>query len=206
MSPTSTEDVELARLLDRIFDTYHYDFRHYAGVSLKRRVGAALAHFQCESIARLEARVLDEPQAFAELLGYFTVQVSDLFRDATYHRALREKVVPYLGTYPALKIWIAGCSTGEEAYSVAIMLAEEGLLERTLIYATDINPESLRVAEQGVYAVERFAQFSRSYLAAGGRGSLSDWYAAGAALKPTEAKSAVHCAFTGSGRFTPPLR
>jgi chemotaxis protein methyltransferase CheR len=178
MSALPTEDVELQGLLDGIFHTYHYDFRHYAGASLTRRVGAALAHFQCDSIKDLELVVLNEPRAFTELLGYFTVQVSDLFRDPSYFRAVRERVVPYLRTYPALKVWVAGCSTGEEAYSLAILFAEEGLLERTLIYATDINTVSLRIAEQGVYDVARFAHFSRSYLASGGSGSLSDWYTA----------------------------
>jgi chemotaxis protein methyltransferase CheR len=123
--------------------------------------------------------VLREPKLFTELLGYLTVQVSDMFRDPGYFKALRDKVVPYLRTYPSIKVWVAGCATGEEAYSLAIMLAEEGLLERTLIYATDINPDCLRAAEDGVYDVDRFARFSMNYLEAGGRASLSDYYSAG---------------------------
>src|SRR5262249_45875674 len=114
--------------------------------------------------------------AFTSLLGFLTVQVSDLFRDPAYFRAVRERVVPYLRTYPSLKVWIAGCATGEEAYSFAILLAEEGLLDRTLIYATDIHPESLRVAGQGIYDLERFARFSTNYQLGGGRASLSDYY------------------------------
>ena len=97
------------------------------------------------------------------------MQVSDLFRDPAYFRAIREQVVPYLRTYPSLKIWVAGCATGEEAYSFAILLAEEGLLERTLIYATDINPEACAPPRQGVYDVERFARFSENYSQAGGK-------------------------------------
>jgi len=141
-------------------------------------VRSALSHFGCETISRLQERVLREPKLFSDLLRFLTVQVSDLFRDPNYYRSLRERVVPYLRTYPSLKVWVAGCSTGEEAYSLAILLAEEGLLDRTLIYATDINPESLRAAEAGIYDVERFKQFSGNYLAAGGRASLSNYYTA----------------------------
>lgn len=171
-------DLELRLLLDAIFQTYHYDFRSYSSASLKRRISTALVHFRCDTISRLQERVLHEPSVFTELLRFLTVQVSDLFRDPSYFRAIREHVVPYLRTYPSLKVWVAGCSTGEEAYSLAILLAEEGLLDRTLIYATDINPESLRIAEEGVYDIERFALFSESYLLSGGRGSLSDYYTA----------------------------
>jgi chemotaxis protein methyltransferase CheR len=171
-------DIELGLLLDAIFQTYHYDFRGYAPASLKRRVRSALTHFSCENVSRLQERVLREPRLFSDLLRFLTVQVSDLFRDPSYYRSLREKVVPYLRTYPSLKVWVAGCATGEEAYSLAILLAEEGLLERTLIYATDINPESLRAAEAGIYDVERFKRFSENYLAAGGRASLSNYYTA----------------------------
>jgi len=165
-------NIELGLLLDAIFQTYHYDFRSYAPASLKRRVRSALSHFGCETISRLQERVLREPKLFSELLRFLTVQVSDLFRDPSYYRSLREKVVPYLRTYPSLKVWVAGCATGEEAYSLAILLAEEQLLDRTLIYATDINPESLRAAEAGIYQADRFKHFSENYLAAGGRLAL----------------------------------
>jgi chemotaxis protein methyltransferase CheR len=176
--PPSPEQVELGLLLDAIYRVYHYDFRSYSEASLRRRISAALARFHCETISRLQERVLREPQLFGELLRFLTVQVSDMFRDPIYFRALREHVVPYLTTYASIKIWVAGCSTGEEAYSIAILLHEENLLDRALIYATDINPESLRSAQEGVYETERFARFSENYLAAGGRASLSDYYAA----------------------------
>ena len=172
-------DFELRLLLDTIFHKYHYDFRSYAGASLKRRVLVALNRFGCGSISQLQDRVLRESKLFTDLLGYLTVQVSDMFRDPTYFKALREKIVPYLSTYPSIKVWVAGCATGEEAYSLAILLAEEGLLERTLIYATDINPDCLRTAEDGVYDLDRFARFSANYLEAGGRASLSDYYSTG---------------------------
>jgi chemotaxis protein methyltransferase CheR len=189
----STRDVELGLLLDAIYLTYHYDFRSYSEASVKRRVRAALVHFRCETISRLQERVLREPQLFAELLRFLTVQVSDMFRDPTYYLALREKVVPYLKTYASLKIWVAGCSLGEEAYSLAIVLHEEGLLERTLIYATDINPESLRTAEAGVYELDRFTRFSESYRLAGGRASLGDYYSAayGGAVLDRRLKKAI---------------
>jgi len=178
VTPTPFADVELAHFLDALFERYHYDFRRYAGASLKRRVASALVHFGEDELPTFERRVLEDPAAFAELLRFLTVQVSDLFRDPPYFRAVRERVVPVLATYPSLKIWVAGCATGEEAYSLAILLAEEGLLARTQIYATDIHPESLRTAAAGVYALERFARFSENYLQAGGRASLSDYYTA----------------------------
>ena len=171
-------DADLGTLLDTIFQRYHYDFRAYAPASLKRRVRSALTHFGYDSVTALEEHLSHDAQLFSELLRFLTVQVSDLFRDPSYYRSLREKVVPYLRTYPSLKVWVAGCATGEEAYSLAILLAEEGLLERTLIYATDINPQSLRAAEAGIYDVERFKRFSENYLAAGGKASLSDYYTA----------------------------
>ncbi len=174
----AADDIELGLLLDGIYRVYHYDFRSYSEASLKRRLQNALVHFKCETLSRLQERVLREPLMFSELLRFLTVQVSDMFRDPLYFRAIRESVIPYLQTYASLKIWVAGCATGEEAYSLAILLEEEGLLDRAIIYATDINPDSLRVAQEGVYETERFAQFSRNYLAAGGRASLSDYYAA----------------------------
>lgn len=174
----SNEDLELGLLLDAIFQKYHYDFRGYSEASLRRRLQAALAAFGVATLSGLQERVLHEPKAFSELLRFLTVQVSDLFRDASYFKSIREKVVPYLRTYPSLKIWVAGCSTGEEAYSLAILLHEEELLDRTMIYATDINPESLRIGEAGIYDADRFARSSESYLAAGGKASLSDYYTA----------------------------
>lgn len=177
-SPVDVDSRELDSLLEAVYRQYHYDFRSYAEASLKRRVVAAMAHFECPTLAALELKMRDDPRAFTELLGYLTVQVSDLFRDPDYFRAIRETIVPYLQTYASLKIWVAGCATGEEAYSLAILLLEEELLERTQIYATDISPESLRIAQEGVYAVDRFSKFSESYVAAGGKASLSDYYTA----------------------------
>lgn len=193
MKTRTSGDVELALLLDAIYHVYHHDFRSYSEASIRRRLNAALVHFKCETLSRLQERVLREPQMFAELLRFLTVQVTDMFRDPIYFRSLREHVVPYLKTYASLKIWVAGCATGEEAYSLAIVLAEEDLLERSLIYATDIHPESLRTAEEGVYDTERFTRFSENYRQAGGRGSLSDYYAAayGGALLDRRLRKAI---------------
>ncbi len=172
-------DIELPLLLEAIHLKYSYDFRHYAISSLKRRLAQALQHFGCRSLSALQERVLREPEVMHELLAHLTVQVSEMFRDPSFYLVLREKVVPYLRTYPSLKVWIPGCGMGEEVYSLAILLREEGLLERTLIYATDISPEALGKAEAGVYDLARIADFSRAYQQAGGRASLADYYTAG---------------------------
>ena len=172
-------DIELSLLLEAIHLKYSYDFRRYSTSSLKRRLVQALEHFDCRSLSALQERVLRESEVMHRLLAYLTVQVSEMFRDPSFYRALREKVMPYLRTYPSLKVWIPGCATGEEVYSLAILLREEGLLDRTLIYATDINPEALSNAEAGIYDLDRFADFSKAYREAGGRASLSDYYTAG---------------------------
>ena len=169
-------DQELKLLLEAIFFKYQHDFRHYAVASLRRRVSQAMDRFGCASVSQLQDRVLREPEVFSQMLQYLTVQVSEMFRDPAYFKVLRSEVIPVLKTYPSVKIWIAGCSRGEEVWSFAIMLAEEGLLERTLIYASDINPDALRAAETGLYGLDRIAQFSANYLGAGGTRSLSNYY------------------------------
>ena len=171
-------DIELRLLIDAIYLKYHYDFRSYAAASLKRRLATAPGHFGCQTLSQLQDKVLHEPAAFAALLSFLTIPVSEMFRDPSYFLALRDKVVPLLRTYPSLKMWVAGCSTGEEVYSLAILLREEGLLERTLIYATDINPQTLQKAAAGVYAADRVAGFTENHRKAGGRASLSDYYTA----------------------------
>ena len=171
-------DIEFRLLIDAIYHMYHYDFRSYAAASLRRRMRTAMARFECRSLSQLQDRVVHEPQVFAALLDYLTVQVSEMFRDPAYFRALREQVVPLLRTYPSLKVWVAGCSAGEEAYSLAILLREEGLLARTLIYATDINPQFLQKAAAGVYDIERIPGFTLNHRASGAPSSLSDYYTA----------------------------
>ncbi len=176
MNDVELFDLELKLLLEAIYHRYHYDFRQYAVSSLRRRVRQAMTRFGCANVAELQHRLLHEPALFDQAMQYFTVQVSEMFRDPDYFRALREHAVPVLRTYPSIKIWVAGCSTGEEVWSLAILLHEEGLLDRTILYATDINPDALSRAEAGVFDIARMAQFSGNYLKAGGVASLSDYY------------------------------
>ena len=180
MSGTGTRDfeIELQLLIEAINLKYHYDFRHYARASLKRRMLAAMTHFSCATLSQLQDRVLHDPTMFPRLLDFLTVPVSEMFRDPSYFRALRQHVVPVLRTYPSLKVWVAGCSTGEEVYSMAILLREEGLLSRTLIYGTDINPQVLQTAHAGIYDSSRMAGFTENHRHSGGRSSLSDYYTA----------------------------
>ncbi len=173
-----TVDLELQLLIDALYQKFHYDFRDYAAASLKRRLTVATTRFGCESLSQLQHKVLHEPGTFPVLLNYLTVPVSEMFRDPAYFRALRDTVMPLLRTYPSLKIWVAGCSTGEEVYSLAILLREEQLLERSLIYATDINPQTLQQAAAGVYGIDRIAGFTESHRKSGARSSLSDYYTA----------------------------
>ena len=171
-------DIEVRLLVQAIFLRYGHDFRDYAPASLRRRVLQAQQRMGLGSISALQERVLHDPDQFAQLLQYLTVPVSEMFRDPAYFLALRRHVVPVLRTYPSLKIWVAGCSTGEEVYSLAILLKEEQLLDRTTIYPTDINPDSLAKARAGVYELSRVRQFTENHRLAGGTGSLSDYYSA----------------------------
>ena len=171
-------DLEIELLLEAIYRKYSYEFRNYARASMRRRILGALAKLRIESVSVLQHQILRDASVFAAFLAELTVPVSELFRDPAYFLALRERVCPILATYPSLRIWVAGCSTGEEVYSLAILLDETQLLDRTLIYATDINPESLRIAEAGVYALDRMPGFTRNYQQAGGTRSLVDYYTA----------------------------
>jgi len=168
------DDIELDLIVEAIYRRWHYDFRCYAEASLRRRLAGAMRRFDCPTLSALQSRLLREPQVFTALLDDLTVQVSELFRDPPYFRALREEVLPHLRTYPSLKIWCAGCSRGEEAYSLAILLREEHLLERSMIYATDINPRALAAAEAGVYEADRMPGFIDNHRKSGGKGSLLD--------------------------------
>lgn len=172
------QDIELRLLIDAIFHKYHYDFRGYATASLKRRMGSAMSRFGCTTLSQLQDKLLHDPTIFPSLLDYLTVQVSEMFRDPSYFKALRDEVVPLLRTYPSLKVWVAGCSAGEEAYSLAILLREEGLLDRTLIYATDINTDALKRAEAGVYPLEQVPLYTQNHQRSGGLTSLSEHYTA----------------------------
>jgi chemotaxis protein methyltransferase CheR len=171
-------DVEFKLLIDAIYQMYHYDFRGYAPASLRRRLKAAMTRFECRTLSQLQDRIVHDRSVFPALLDFLTVQVSEMFRDPSYFRALREQVIPVLRTYPSLRIWVAGCSAGEEAYSLAILLDEEGLLSKSIIYATDINPGTLQKAAAGVYSLDRIAGFTANHHKSGARSSLSEYYTA----------------------------
>ncbi len=174
----AVENLELRLLLEAIYAQHHYDFRSYSARSMRRRVKQALADLACPTISGLQDRLLHDPAVFPRLLRYLTVGVSDLFRDPEYYRLLRSEVVPVLSTYPSIKVWVAGCSTGEEVYSLAILMLEEGLLDRALIYGTDINAESLCSAEQGIFALDRIPSFTRNHVEAAGKAPLAEYYTA----------------------------
>lgn len=178
IEPPSDIDIELKLLMEAIFLKYSYDFRNYTGASQKRRVRYALEQLGLPNVSALQERVLHDPTVFAQLLQYLTIPVSEMFRDPSYFLTLRQQVVPVLQTYPSVKVWVAGCSTGEEAWSLAILLREEGLLERTQIYATDINPSSLDKARQGIFPMDAVRGYTANYQRAGGKQAFSDYYTA----------------------------
>ncbi|PZQ50575.1 MAG: chemotaxis protein CheR [Novosphingobium pentaromativorans] len=176
MEEEKIEDIEIRLLLEALYRRYHYDFRGYAQASLKRRLRQARDQLGLATFSALQDRMLRDPGTVTRLLGFLTLQVSELFRDPAYFRAIREKVVPHLRTYPSLKIWIAGCSTGEELYSLVILFREEGLEERTLFYATDINQDALDAAARGIYPLDRIRTFTENHQLSGGKSSLSNYY------------------------------
>ena len=175
---SAPEELELELLLEAIWRHYHYDFRGYAHGSLRRRLARAQSRFGCASLSQSQHLLLRKPSVFTELMGFLTIQVSEMFRDPAYFRALRENVVPHLRTYPSLKVWIAGCANGEEFYSLAILFREEGLEDRTIFYCTDISPAALEKAEAGIYDLDRIPHFTENHRKSGGRSSLSDYYTA----------------------------
>ena len=178
-------DADEQALLNAIYERRHYDFRGYAHASLRRRLSVAMTELRCPSLNDLRDKVLADDRAFGALVRILTVPVSEMFRDPPFFQVFREQVIPELQTYPSIKLWVAGCSSGEEVYSIAIVLAEEGLLDRCLIYATDINEQALAQARAGVYPIDRVKLFSDNYFKSGGKHSLSRYYTAaygGAAL------------------------
>jgi chemotaxis protein methyltransferase CheR len=170
------EELEIRLLLEGIQAKYGYRFQDYAQSSMRRRVRAALARSGLRHLGELQHKLLADAEFFASMLDDLTVRVSEVFRDPTFYRAFRESVVPILRTYPQLKIWHAGCASGEEVYTMAILLAEEKLYERAQIYATDMSPKALEMAREGVYAESDAASFGRNYLESGGKQRLDDYY------------------------------
>lgn len=167
------ESLEIRLLLEAIHARYGYDLRDYAEYTMRRRVRAVLARSGLTHLGELQHKVLSDASFFAHMIEDLTVRVSDMFRDPPFYRVFRARVVPVLRTYPLLKIWHAGCATGEEAYATAILLSEEGLYERAQIYATDLSTQALHHAKQGVYEAERMRAFEQNYEGAGGTGSFA---------------------------------
>jgi chemotaxis protein methyltransferase CheR len=172
------EDIEVRLLLEAIYLKYGYDFRNYTKASIKRRINQRLVLSKLANISAMQHQLLTNKVFFETLLHDFSIQVTEMFRDPSFYLALREHMIPILRTYPYIKIWHAGCASGEEVYSMAILLKEEGLLDKTLIYATDINEVVLKKAKDGIYPVDRIKEFTQNYQKAGGIKSFSNYYTA----------------------------
>jgi len=172
------ESIELGLLLEGVYRQYGYDFREYALASLRRRVWRRVKEEGLDSITGLTDRVLHDPGCMGRLLGDLSINVTAMFRDPHFYVAFARHVVPQLHTYPFTRIWVAGCSTGEEVYSLAILLTEHGLYDRTRIYATDINQIVLEHAREGVYPLDRMQEYTDNYIRAGGTKAFSEYYVA----------------------------
>jgi chemotaxis protein methyltransferase CheR len=170
------ETIEIDLLLEAIYRRYGFDFRQYARASLRRRLNRRAALEGLKTLSGLQEQLLHDPGCMERLLLDLSINVTAMFRDPTFYRSFRAKVVPLLRTYPFIRIWSAGCSTGEETYSLAILLMEEGLYDRTRIYATDINEAVLQQARQAVFPLEKMQEYTENYLAGGGTRAFSEYY------------------------------
>lgn len=173
------ETLEIELLLEAVFRHYGYDFRNYAPASLKRRIWAAIQTEGLMTVSGLQEKVLHNKDCLERFLLTLSVNVTTMFRDPSFYKAFRSVVVPLLRTYPFIRIWHAGCSTGEEVYSIAILLQEEGLYDRCRIYATDINEAVLKQAKAGIFSLNRMQDYTQNYQQAGGKRSFSEYYTAG---------------------------
>jgi chemotaxis protein methyltransferase CheR len=172
------ERLEVELLLEAVYRRYGFDFREYAPASLKRRLWRRMTAEGLRTVTQLQDRLLHDPASMERLLLDLSINVTSMFRDPSFYVAFREHVVPSLHTYPFTRIWCAGCSTGEEVYSLAILLQEEGLYDRARIYATDINEQVLATAREGVFPLEKMKQYTQNYIRAGGTSEFSEYYVA----------------------------
>lgn len=172
------EDIEIALLLEGLYRYYGFDFREYSPASLKRRILERMRAEKIETVSRYQERVLHDAACMERLLLGLSVHVTSMFRDPEFYLSFRRKVVPILKTYPTVRVWHAGCSTGEEVYSMAILLQEEGLARKSLIYATDISHEVLRKAKEGIFPLASMQEYTSNYMKAGGTREFSDYYTA----------------------------
>ena len=172
------ERIEIELLLEGIYRHYGFDFRSYAYASIRRRLWKRIEAEGLPTVSALQARILHDSQMMERLLLDLSINVTAMFRDPGFYRAFREHVIPILRTYPFIRIWHAGCATGEEVYSMAILLQEEGLYDRCRIYATDINEVVLQKAKEGIFPLDRMQEYTENYIAAGGKRAFSDYYLA----------------------------
>lgn len=170
------EKVQIDLFLQGIYKWYGYDYRDYSYHSLKRRIWHRVQAEKLSSILELLDKVLQDQKCLAQLISDFSINVTEMFRNPSFFLQFREKVVPLLRTYPSIRIWHAGCATGEEVYSMAILLQEEGLYDKTKIYATDINDKVLKVAKNGQFPLEHMKKYTSNYLKAGGKMAFSEYY------------------------------
>jgi chemotaxis protein methyltransferase CheR len=175
-NPSEVEEIEIDLLLEALQRRYGHDFRNYARASLRRKVHQLVARVGVTRVSELIPRLLHEPELFSGLVGTFATPVTEMFRDPPFFKFVRETLVPYLRTWPYLRIWVAGCATGEEAYSLAILLQEEGIYPRCALFATDFIDPVLERAREGIFPLRSMQTNSANYLRAGGRGTLSDYY------------------------------
>src|SRR5687767_2179338 len=188
VEPETVETLELDLLLEAVFRLHGYDFRDYARTSMRRRIANIMKREEVATISALQSKVLHDRSCWERFLSGLSVNVSAMFRDPGFFLAFRRQAVPLLRTYPFIRIWQAGCSLGEEAFSLAILLEEEGLYDRALIYATDINEITLRQAREGIYPADVLQKYTQNYLNAGGQRAFSEYYTARydfAILRPT---------------------
>ena len=175
----SLERIEIELLLEAVHRHYGFDFRGYAYSSLRRRVWKRIQAEGLGTVSALQDRVLHDSEVMERLLDDLSVTVTAMYRDPGFYREFRETVVPILRTYPFIRIWHAGCSTGEEVYSMAILLHEEDLYDRARVYATDMNEAVLRRAREGIFPLDRMQEYTENYIRAGGRRSFSEYYTSG---------------------------
>jgi chemotaxis protein methyltransferase CheR len=173
-----SENKEFTELLDAIWCVYGYDFTDYSEASVKRRINSFMTGRKIPTIDMLGDMILKDEKLFEIFIQEISVTVTEMFRDPAFYKSLRNNVLKRLATYPFIKIWIAGCATGEEVYSMAVLFDEAGLLNRTLIYATDINQKSLQIAKEGMYPLANMKQYTSNYQKAGGKKSFSEYYIA----------------------------
>ena len=176
MKIINTAETETSSLLEALYEKYGYDFREYSRAHIERRIRNRMTISGLSTVSELKFKVLDNREFASQVLQDLSITVTEMFRDPHFYKYLREKIIPLLKTYSFLKIWHAGCSTGEEAYSVAILLKEEGMYDRCTIYATDFNQQALDTAREGIFKSNKIKEYSLNYQKSGGTGSLSDHY------------------------------